>query len=307
MNGALTLRFSTQAAMDIQRMTRELSDLQRQVASGSVANDLRGFGDGAARLINAQSLKANADARAGAVSQLEARFGVQAAALSQVSESATLLAKQIRDALSSNDGGSISVDLDMAFTSAIAGLNENWNGQPLFAGERVGNPPVKIDSLSQLMAAAGPADIFDEAARQQTIDLGDGQPIALASKASEMAQPLFDTFKQLKTMLNSAGGNLGTPMDPVQRDQLQAIAVALDGEANTFTSAEGRAGQLQKRFTSERTRMQDRSTLLLKEIGDQSDADLAQVSVRISALLAQYQAAAKTFTDLSKLSLLDYL
>ncbi len=44
MGGALTLRFSTQAQSDIQRITRELSDLQRQVASGSRANDLRGFG-----------------------------------------------------------------------------------------------------------------------------------------------------------------------------------------------------------------------------------------------------------------------
>ena len=48
MNGALTLRFSTQAQLDIRRMTRELSDLQRQVASGAEANDLRGFGGAAA-------------------------------------------------------------------------------------------------------------------------------------------------------------------------------------------------------------------------------------------------------------------
>ena len=119
MNGALTLRFTTQAAMDIQRMTRELSDLQRQVASGAVSNDLRGFGDGASRLLNAQSLKANAEARAAAVNQLEARFGVQAAALSQVAASASLLgAKHPRRAELQRRRRGIAVELDMAFTSS---------------------------------------------------------------------------------------------------------------------------------------------------------------------------------------------
>lgn len=307
MNGALTLRFTTQAAMDIQRMTRELSELQRQVASGAIANDLRGFGDGASRLLNAQSLKANSEARAAAVNQLEARFGVQGAALNEVAAATSLLAKNIRDALSSNDGGSIAVELDMAFTSTVAALNENWNGQPLFAGERVGNPPIKIGTLAELMNASGPNAIYDEATRLQTIDLGDGAPIVLASKASELSMALFDTFKQLRQMIIDSGGNLPAPLDDVQRSQLQNIAVKLDQHSATFTGAEGRAGQLQQRFVSERTRMQDRATLLLKEIGDQADADLAQVSVRINALLAQYQAAAKTFTDLSRLTLLDYL
>jgi len=46
---------------------------------------------------------------------------------------------------------------------------------------------------------------------------------------------------------------------------------------------------------------------LTKEIGEQADADLAAVSVQMSALLVQYEAAAKTFSELSKLNLLQYL
>ena len=61
---------------------------------------------------------------------------------------------------------------------------------------------------------------------------------------------------------------------------LQSLAVALDAEANTFTAAEGRAGQIAEALHLRRTRIHDRSTLLLKEIGDQAHADLAQVSVR---------------------------
>jgi flagellin-like hook-associated protein FlgL len=64
---------------------------------------------------------------------------------------------------------------------------------------------------------------------------------------------------------------------------------------------------LGKRFEAERARLTARSNLLLKEVGEQADADLAMVSVQINSLLVQYEAAAKTFSDLSQLSLLRYL
>ncbi|HVY83797.1 MAG TPA: flagellin [Caulobacterales bacterium] len=308
MSGALTLRFTTQAQLDLRRMASELSDLQRQVASSQKANDLRGFGAGASRLLNVQSLRADADARSSAISQLVSRFGVQSSALEQVATGASTLANSIRDAVSSDDGRAIGVDLSLAFSSAVSGLNEKWNGQPLFAGDRTtGEGPIKISSLDQLVATTGPDDIFDEAAREQTFDLGSGPPISLASKASDMATPLFDTLKQLKQMLDTAGGELGSPLTGAQRDQLQTLAAQLDSEANTFTNQEGRAGQLEQRFGAESTRLTDRSNLLVKEISSQKDADLAMVSVQLSSLITQYQAAAKTFSDLSKLSLLDYL
>ena len=307
MYGVLTLRFNTQAQLDVKRMTSELSDLQRQVASGNNANDLRGLGEAASRLLNTESLRASASSRSAAVSQLGARFGVQAAALSQGADSSNKLAEAIRNAISTDDGRGLSTELDLSFASAVSALNETWNGQPMFAGERVGEFPIKIDSIAQLMAASGPDDIYNEAERHQTIDIGSAAPIALADKASEISQGMFDTFKMLKSLLDSAGGELGAPMTTDQREQLIAIAKQLDVAATTFNTSEGRAGQLQARFAAEEGRLQDRSNLLLKEIGQVADADLALISIQISSLLVQYEASAKTYGELSKLSLLQYL
>lgn len=307
MTAPLTLRFSTQAQMDVRRITQDLSDLQRQIASGDKSNDLRGFGGAASRLISSQSLKAAADARASTVNQLEARFGVQAASLNAISGSADELAKAIRDAISANDGRGIGTDLNLAFSSIVSALNETWNGQPMFAGERLNGAPVIVNTLAELQLASGPDEIFNEAERHQVIDLGAGAPIPLAAKASELATPLFNTLRQLKDLVDAAGGELPAPLTQAQIDTLQGFAAQLEDEARTFTNAEGRAGQLQKRFAGERVRLQDRSNLLLKEIGELADADVAQVTIQLNSLLTQYQAAAKTFSDLSQLSLLDYL
>lgn len=307
MSGALTFRFTTQAQLDIRRITRELSDMQRQVASGEASNDLLGFGGAASRLLNAQSLKANSDSRVSVITQLQARFGVQGAALGQVADGAQLLAQAIREAISSNDGRGVSTELELSFNSIVSALNETWNGQPLFAGERQGAGPIKISTLDQLLAATGPGDIFDEATRHQTLDMGIGEPIVLSAKASEMSQGLLNVLAGMKSMLDNAGGVIGQPISAEHRAALQNFADRLDEQATKFTNEEGRAGQLQKRFSSDRVRLQERSNLLLKEIGEQADADVAAVSVKLSSLLVQYEAAAKTFSELSKLSLLDYL
>jgi flagellar hook-associated protein 3 FlgL len=307
MSGPLTFRFINQAQLDVHRITRQLEDLQGQVASGAAYHDLQGFGGGSSRLLTARSLKANADAQQSVIGQLQARFGVQMAALGQVSDAAGLLAQSIREAISANDGRGNATELDLSFSSIVRALNETWNGQPMFAGERQGAGPVKINTLADLLAAAGPQDIFDEAVRHQQVDFGVGDPIVLSAKASELSQGLFDTLRDLKVLLDGAGGSIGQPISAAQTTALQTIAARLQSESNNFTNEEGRAGQLAKRFDGEIVRLQARSDLMVKEIGDQADADLAEVSVKLSTLMVQYQAAAKTFSELSRLSLLDYL
>lgn len=301
------LRFSTLAQADFRRITQELTDLQRQVATSRKAGDLAGFGAASAQILTARNLRAAADARESVIGQLDARFGVQGAALGKVSAAAGDLAQSIRQAVSSNDGRGIGVELGFAFSTIVSALNETWNGQPLFAGERQGAGPVKVRTLDELQAALTPGDLFDEADRRQTIDLGAGAPLELAAKASELSQGLFDTLRNLKNLLAASGGEIGQPINESQTSQLLSLAQSLDGHARDFVTEEGRTGQLQKRLDEERTRLQARSDLLSKEIGDQADADLAEVSVRLSALTVQYEAAAKVFADLSNLSLLKYL
>lgn len=303
----LNARFFVRSQTDMRRITSELGNLQGQIASTVKANTLQGFGGASSRILSASSMRASTDSRASVLNQLEARFGVQGAALGQVSDASQALALAIREAISANDGRGVSTELELAFNSIVSALNESWNGQPMFAGERQSGAPVKIQSLDELANTTQPDDIFDEAERHQIIDTGQGAPIKLAAKASELSGGLFDTLRQIKLMLDSSGGQLGSPLSGADTTTLQNMALALDNHAKDFVTEEGRTGQLQKRFEDDGARLQARSDLLTKEIGDQTDADLAEVSIRLNTLLTQYEAAAKTFSELSQLSLLKYL
>ncbi|GEM_PF-1840199 len=303
----LNARFFTRAQGDVRRITSELGNLQAQIASGEKANTLQGFGGASSRILSASSMRASTDARASVINQIEARFGVQASALGQISDATQSLAVAIREAISANDGRGVSTELELAFNSIVGALNETWNGQPMFAGERQSGSPVQISSLDELATTTQPEDLFDEASRHQIIDLGEGAPVKLAAKASELSTDLFDTLRQLKHLLDGAGGALGSPISGPNTSLLQSIAADLDTHAKEFVTEQGRTGQLQKRFEEDRLRLEARSDLLSKEIGDQTDADLAEVSIRLNTLLVQYEAAAKTFAELSQLSLLRYL
>jgi len=298
---------SAQAQLALSNMSQQLVELQRQIADGTKADDLKGFGASASQLLSAQSLKAAADAKSSVIAQLQARFDVQGSALQQVADGSRAIAQSIRTAISSNDGGAISTSLALNFSSIVGALNETWNGQPLFAGERLGAGPIKINSLQQLAAATQPSDIFQEATREQTIDMGAGAPIVLAKKASEMSQGLFDAMQQLQQMVDAHGGAIGQPISAPDVATLQNIATQLDAAGATFDTESGRAGQIQTQLQTQSTQLQNQSDLLTKEIGANRDADPAQVSIQLNLLETQYQAAAKTFVDLSKLSLLNYL
>ena len=302
-----TLRFTAQAQADLDRLNQRMVDLHRQIGSGAKFEDLKGFGGSSGALLNAQSLKAAAEAKSAVIDQLQARFDVQGAALQQVADAARTLSQGIRTAISANDGRGISTDLELSFASVVSALNETWNGQPLFAGERNGAGPVKIDTLQQLVAAATPTDIFDEAVREQTIDMGAGAPVVVAKKASELSQGMFDAMRDLQVLINSNGGAIGQPITGAQQASLQSIVDRLNSQASAFNTESGRAGQVQAQLKTQSTQLQARSDLLAKEIGDQRDADLAQVSIQLNLLMTQYQASAKTFADLSKLTLLNYL
>ncbi|HEX8903154.1 flagellin [Vitreimonas sp.] len=304
---AVTLAFINQSMSDLRRLTDQLTDLNRQMSTGAKHHDLKGYGGASSRLLSARTLLTQSDSRASTLEQMQARFGVQGSALGQVADAATLLSQSIREAISANDGRGIITELELSFASVVQALNETWNGQPMFAGERQGLGPIKIQTLEQLKTAITPAALFDEAARHQVIDLGTGSPIIVSAKASELSQPLFDTLRELKNLLDDHGGTIGQPISLEQQNALQQIAEGLTAHASQFTNEQARNGQIQKRFEVETIRLQERSDLIKKEIGEQADADGGEVAMRLSTLSLQYEAAAKTFAELSRLSLLDYL
>lgn len=307
MQAVPTLSFTNRARADIARITSELSDLQRQTASGRKAEDLQGLGSGATRTLTAASLLNLDRGRIAQAQEIDARLGIQGATLSQAAESVNTLASAVRNAAITGDGGFLGPELEFAFAGLTSAMNQTYNGQSLFAGERVDTPPVKAKSLNDLIGVSYPEDLFNEGVRRQTLDLGENNTVELADKASEISWKAYEAMRDLKGMLDAAGGRLPNPLPAADVNKLLTLADALAAGGSDIRGAEGRNGLVQGRVEDTVGRLERRSLVLEQDISLQTSSDLAEVALRLNALQTQYQATAQTFSQLSRLTLLEFL
>jgi flagellar hook-associated protein 3 FlgL len=301
-----TAFFNSQSSADLKRVQAELADLQRQIGSQHKANDLEGYGADSGRILSAQSLISKTDARQSAAANLTNRLDAVDMSLGQASDAAESLREAILNAVGANDGTNLDATLQSVFDSARSALNQSFEGEALFAGDRVGAQPINVTSLASLAAAPSTNAIFDEGARAKTMDLGDG-PFAVAEKASDVSFTLFDTMRSLKQLLDASGGTLSAPLTPAQQTALQGYVTSLTTARDTIVTAQGRNGELSKSVDAKATSLSAQSDALQKLVSDTADADLADVATRISMTQVQFQAIAQTYATLSHLSLLDYL
>lgn len=301
-----TYMFNTQSRADLSRLQVELADLQRQIASGRKENDLRGYGASSATILSAKGLISQTETYARTATALEGRFQTVDLALGRAADAGETLRQQLLNAIGSGDGRFVADALQRAFDSSRTALSEDYEGEALFAGERVGADPVNISTLAQLAAAPTVASIFNEAARPKTVDLGEGS-FAIAERASDVSTTLFSAMRDLRLLLDANGGALPQQMTASQVTSVQGIITNLTTARDELVIAQGRNGEVQKRVEADAVRLSDRADALAKTVSDVADADLAEVAMRIAAVEVQYQAVAQTFSQLSGLTLLNFL
>jgi len=72
-------------------------------------------------------------------------------------------------------------------------------------------------------------------------------------------------------------------------------------------TAQGKSGNAQAQLERGIERLETRSNLLSKHLGSMADANLAEVSMRLSAVQTQYEATARVFSQIKDLSLVNFL
>lgn len=305
-NAVSTFLFNDQSRTDFARLQRQLLDLQRQVGSGAKADDLKGYGDASARILSARGMIAQTDAHNAAAQTLSSRLDMVDKSLNQTADAAEEMRLSVLNAIANNDGRFLADMLNTQFAAARSALNVTFEGETLFGGERIDGTPINAANVDELAAAAATSDIFDESDRVRTMDIGSGS-MQIADKASTIGADLFDAMRELKLLLDANGGTLPKPLTDAQNDALEALAADFGAARQTVLLAQGRNGQLQEHVEKETERLTAQSDTLAKVVSDVADADPAEVAMRLAAAQVQYQAVAAVYSQLSSLSLLDYL
>jgi flagellar hook-associated protein 3 FlgL len=300
-----TFLIASLARSDVSRITSQLYDLQRQTGSGFLADDLRGYGDNAGRIISARSVVEQTEARKAAAQRLQTRLDVQDAALDKAASTANQLKLEVTEAITSDNGTFLAERLRTAFGQMLGAMNQTYEGVALFSGERRGTAAIRVAAIEDLPAALTDAQVFNESTREQTVDLGFGASFRVAEKASAISGEMFDSMRELYGLLQ--GGGFGNPLTATERGQLTDIAEGLEVARASIVEAQGRNGDANARLGREVERLTGLSSMVENHMDQIAGADLAEVSMRIAATNTQYQAIAKVFSDIRNLTLVNFL
>ncbi len=284
-----------------------LSVAQEQVATGKKAASLKGLVNELGTLNAAQAVMSRSQGTLDRIAELEPKLAVQDTAIGQIANAANQVRQNLIESLGLDNGQTLMQNIQSAFDQVAGALNQKFAGRALFAGTRTDNQPFTAKTLDELGAAATVAELFTNSNVRPVSRIDDGETIETGFLASDIASELVTIMKNIKDYNDGANGPFAADLSDAQRtfinDQLAAVIPALDKLYQT----QSENGLLQNRVEVTKTQEQDRQTMLTGVIGDLQDADLAEAASRLQQAQAAVEASARTFSVLSKVSLMDFL
>ena len=146
----------------------KLDTINRQIASGVVADTYAGFGDKAQVLQATISAHARNDAYARATTLAVTQTDLQDTQLTGLSDLAAQLKKVVSDTVANNDPRVLMAQVENIFSQATTILNsKDANGDYIYAGGKTDTAPVSVTSIAQLIRRRNAPDWDDP---RRTVD-----------------------------------------------------------------------------------------------------------------------------------------
>jgi flagellar hook-associated protein 3 FlgL len=288
----------------------KLDDINRQIASGVVADTYAGFGDQAQVLQATISAHGRNEAYARATTLASTQTDLQDTQLTALSDLAARLKKAVADTVANNDPRVLMAQVDSIFSQATTILNsKDANGDYIYSGGRTDTAPVSISTLSQLVALPSAAAAFTNGTDKKSVQVGDGQSVTFGVTASDVGTTLMQALKDIATFDALPGGNFdgSTNLSGAQASFLTGQIAATDTVAQGLVAITARNGNVFKQLESVQEQQSSMETLYAGFIDKIQNTNLAEAATQLSLNQTALQAALQVTSTLNQLSLLNYL
>jgi len=285
----------------IQQAQQKLADTQLQLNTGKKANDLAGLGAEAGRTLSARTLRAAQDAQSASAKRLGTTLSLYDANLSSIDTAATDLRQKLMTVIGTGKSSGLQGGIEGAFDQFRAALNATDGSAPLFAGAQTDAPPFKPATLADTVGAT-PATAFGNDDVRASARIGDGVDLVYGVGAREVGTGLLAAFRTL-----AEAGTIGESLTGGQLDALKTALGQIDGAMPQVRAVNAENGRKQAQAETLATRADERSDLLTKLISDAEDADYGEIASQLSQQQTVLKASYSVFTQLSELSLTQYL
>ena len=292
----------------IQQAEIALDKTQTQVTSGKVSTTYAGIGDKTAMLEAARSASNRADSYQAATTLAVNQADLQDSQMSSLSDLANQLRQAITKAVGDNDGSTLMTTVQGIFDQASQILNsKDANGNYLYGGDKNGQPPLTVSSLSDLTSLSSASDAFQNGTIANSVMVGDGQSIQVGMLASDVGGSLMQTLKEVADFAAGPDGTFTDSLTDTQSSFLTGeitSATTAATQVNNATAANGNVySQLQDASANQKTM----STLFSGFVSNIEDVDMPTAITQLNQNQVALQAALQVTAQLNQVSLLNYL
>ncbi|HEY8697795.1 MAG TPA: hypothetical protein VIM02_09270, partial [Rhizomicrobium sp.] len=195
----------------IMQASSALDATQAQVASGKKSSNYTGIGDKTAMLEAARSASARAESYQSATQVALNQVDLQDTQLTSLSDLAQQLRQALTTAVADNDGSTLMTTANSIFDRAAQILNaRDVNGNYIYGGDRDDQPPLAVNSLSDLSSLSSASDAFANGSIARSVTVADGQTVKVGVLASDAGQQLMQVLKDVADFNAGSNGNIGS-------------------------------------------------------------------------------------------------
>jgi flagellar hook-associated protein 3 FlgL len=279
-------------------------EANEQYTTQKVSTDLKGYGRDAETLASHQFSRGQLTSFSDVNQMVADRLEAQDTALVQVSDSASQAHQHILDAIASGKSDGLFEAISGDMSQALTGLNFKFQGNYMFGGGNEATKPVNISTLADLDNVATADLAFTNGTVKKVSQIDSNTTIQTGMLASDIGTSLMQAFKDLRDFLtaNPAGN-----MTEQQKSDLGVIATAFNTASTDLNNRTALNGTLQNQVSNSQSSLATQEQALDKLISDKTDVDLADAYTRLQQAQQAVQASAQILSNLSSISLLNYL
>jgi flagellar hook-associated protein 3 FlgL len=292
----------------IMKANETLTRTQTQVASGKVASDYAGMADKTAVLEATRAASGRVDGYKAATQMALNQVNMQDAQLSTLSDLSSQLRQALTNAVGNNDGSTLMTQLQSIFDQTVQILNsKDANGNYMYAGDKSDTPPVSASTLTDLTALPSASAAFANGTLKQTVRTSDGEQVGYGVLASDIGTQLLQTIQDVANFNAGPSGSFSGTLTQAQSDFLSNSITSATSAQTTVNNAAASNGYVYNRLTDASDQQNSLSTLYTGFVSDLEDVDMGEAVTRLNQNQVALQAALQVASQLSQVSLLNYL
>lgn len=307
MNRVATFGNYQSALLDLMKAQTRAVDAQERVSTQKNATDLTGFGRQSETLTALKGAQSRIQGFIDTSKAVSARLTTQDLAMSQVSEGIAGLRAAVGNALATDSGGSLMLELEGHFQGIRGGLTMRHHGGYLFSGASTTTSPVTVANLDELAAAPDVASVFVNDTLKTASRVAEGTTLETGFLADDLGAEVFEILRDIQIYHEGPNGPLTGKVTEAQKAFLTTQLGRLEQAATGVIDKMARTGSIANQVENITKGHEAQLASLDELVSNRTDADMAVAITDLQLSQVAIQASAQVISQLRQVSLLNYL